>query len=79
MLVREALELAHHSSAKTAHCGPRWKSPQAGAVHPITQDPAMTKLLEAARQIAPTDCNVIVTGGAGGTGKGAAGALHPRP
>ena len=35
---------------------------------PITQDPAMTKLLETARQIAPTDCNVIVSG-ASGTGK----------
>ena len=34
----------------------------------ITQDPAMQRLLTLAEQIAPTDCNVIVTGESG-TGK----------
>ncbi|MCL6555458.1 MAG: sigma-54 dependent transcriptional regulator [Burkholderiales bacterium] len=34
----------------------------------VTQDPAMQRLLEIARQIAPTDCNVLITG-ASGTGK----------
>jgi DNA-binding NtrC family response regulator len=39
-----------------------------GKVKIITQDPAMQKLLETARQIAPTDCNVLITGESG-TGK----------
>ncbi len=34
----------------------------------LTQDPATLRLLDLARQIAPTDCNVLVTG-ASGTGK----------
>jgi len=34
----------------------------------ITQDPATLRLLDLARQIAPTDCNVLVTGDSG-TGK----------
>lgn len=37
-------------------------------VKPITQNPAMLKLLETARQIATTDCNVLITGESG-TGK----------
>ncbi len=39
-----------------------------GRVKIITQDPAMQRLLETARQIAPTDCNVVITGESG-TGK----------
>ncbi len=39
-----------------------------GNVKIITQDAAMMRLLETARQIAPTDCNVIITGESG-TGK----------
>ncbi len=39
-----------------------------GKVKIITQDPSMLKLLETARQIAPTDCNVLITGESG-TGK----------
>jgi DNA-binding NtrC family response regulator len=39
-----------------------------GKVKIITQDPSMQKLLDTARQIAPTDCNVLVTGESG-TGK----------
>jgi DNA-binding NtrC family response regulator len=34
----------------------------------ITQDPAMQRLMDVARQIAPTDCNVLITGESG-TGK----------
>ncbi|MDD5296034.1 MAG: sigma-54 dependent transcriptional regulator [Rhodocyclaceae bacterium] len=34
----------------------------------ITQDPAMQRLLDVAQQIAPTDCNVLITGESG-TGK----------
>jgi DNA-binding NtrC family response regulator len=39
-----------------------------GKVKIITQNPAMQRLLETARQIAPTDCNVVLTGESG-TGK----------
>jgi len=39
-----------------------------GRVKIITQDPAMLKLLEMARQIGPTGCNVLITGESG-TGK----------
>ena len=39
-----------------------------GKVKIITQDAGMERLLETARQIAPTDCNVIITGESG-TGK----------
>jgi len=39
-----------------------------GKVSIITQDPAMQKLLETARQVAPADCNIIVSGESG-TGK----------
>lgn len=39
-----------------------------GKVKVITQNPVMQGLLETARQIAPTDCNVLVTGETG-TGK----------
>jgi DNA-binding NtrC family response regulator len=39
-----------------------------GRVKIITQDPNMQRLLETARQIAPTDCNVLITGESG-TGK----------
>ncbi|HEX9020806.1 MAG TPA: sigma-54 dependent transcriptional regulator [Nitrospirota bacterium] len=39
-----------------------------GRVKIITQDPTMQKLLDTARQIAPTDCNVLITGESG-TGK----------
>jgi len=39
-----------------------------GPVRIITQDAGMQRLLELARQIAPTDCNVLITGESG-TGK----------
>ncbi len=39
-----------------------------GKVKIITQDPGMQRLLETAQQIAPTDCNVLLTGESG-TGK----------
>lgn len=39
-----------------------------GKVKIVTQDAAMQRLLEMARQVAPTDCNVLVTGESG-TGK----------
>ncbi len=39
-----------------------------GKVKIITQDPGVRRLLETARQIAPTDCNVIINGESG-TGK----------
>jgi DNA-binding NtrC family response regulator len=39
-----------------------------GRVKIITQNPALQNLLDTARQIAPTDCNVIITGESG-TGK----------
>lgn len=39
-----------------------------GRVKIITQDPHMLRLLEMAKQVAPTDCNVLITGESG-TGK----------
>jgi len=39
-----------------------------GKVKIMTQDPAMQRLLETARQVAPTDCNIVLTGESG-TGK----------
>lgn len=39
-----------------------------GKVSIITQSPSMQRLLETAKQIAPTDCNVVLTGESG-TGK----------
>jgi DNA-binding NtrC family response regulator len=39
-----------------------------GKVKLITQSPAMQKLLETSRQIAPTDCNILLSGESG-TGK----------
>lgn len=39
-----------------------------GKVRILTQDAEMSRLLEMARQIAPTDCNVLITGESG-TGK----------
>ncbi|MDD5330966.1 MAG: sigma-54 dependent transcriptional regulator [Sulfuricella sp.] len=39
-----------------------------GRVKIITQDQSMLRLLEMARQVAPTDCNVLITGESG-TGK----------
>ncbi|MBI5739568.1 MAG: sigma-54-dependent Fis family transcriptional regulator [Nitrospirae bacterium] len=39
-----------------------------GKVRIITQDPAMQRLLETSKQIAPTDCNVLLSGESG-TGK----------
>ena len=39
-----------------------------GKVKIITQDPEMQRLLETARQIAPTDCNILLSGESG-TGK----------
>ncbi len=41
---------------------------EAGKIKIITQDTAMLKLLDTSRQIAPTDCNVFITGNSG-TGK----------
>ncbi|MDD5391135.1 MAG: sigma-54 dependent transcriptional regulator [Gallionellaceae bacterium] len=39
-----------------------------GGLHIVTQDAAMLRLLDTARQVGPTDCNVLVSGESG-TGK----------
>jgi len=64
--VAKALELVHlkrenqalRSEVDAEQAGPRI----------ITQDPAMKRLLETTREIAPTDCNVLILGESG-TGK----------
>jgi DNA-binding NtrC family response regulator len=65
-LVREALELTRlRRENRTLR---ERLVTQSDPDRPITQDPALTKLLDTARQIAPTGCNVIISG-ASGTGK----------
>src|SRR5512135_2075673 len=63
------LEAVHKVRLKTEnrHLREQLESYQ-GKVKIISQDPSMQKLLETARQIAPTDCNVLITGESG-TGK----------
>jgi DNA-binding NtrC family response regulator len=65
-VVKEAL---HKVRLKTEnrHLREQLESYQ-GKVKIITQDPVMQKLIETARQIAPTDCNVLISGESG-TGK----------
>jgi DNA-binding NtrC family response regulator len=65
-VVREAV---HKVNLKTEnrHLREQLESYQ-GKVKIITQDPSLRKLLDTARQIAPTDCNVLITGESG-TGK----------
>lgn len=65
-VVREALELAH-LKRENRHLRELVET-QGGRIKLITQDPAMLKLLETARQIAHADCNVIISGESG-TGK----------
>lgn len=65
-IVRQALEF---SFLKRDHRELRERIEQVGrAPMLIAQDPAMQHVLDMARQIAPTDCNVVLTGESG-TGK----------
>ncbi len=64
--VREALELVRLTRENQALRDQ--VAAHGGLDQPLTQDPAMAKLLETARQVAPTDCNLIIEG-ASGTGK----------
>ncbi len=63
------LEAVHKVRLKTEnrHLREQLESYQ-GKIKIITQDASMQKLLETARQIAPTDCNVLISGESG-TGK----------
>ena len=65
-VVKEALEKVRlkRENARLREEIERYK----GKVKIITQDPKMQGLLETARQIGPTDCNVIISGESG-TGK----------
>ncbi|KPK40485.1 MAG: Fis family transcriptional regulator [Gammaproteobacteria bacterium SG8_47] len=65
-VVREALELVRLKRENRALR--EIVDDQIGRVSMITQDPLMKKLLETALQVAPTDCNVVLTGESG-TGK----------
>ncbi len=65
-VVREALELVRLKRENRALR--EIVDDQIGRVSMITQDPQMKNLLETALQIAPTDCNVVLTGESG-TGK----------
>ncbi len=63
------LEAVHkvHLKTENRHLREQLESYQ-GKIKIITQDASMQKLLETARQIAPTDCNVLISGESG-TGK----------
>jgi DNA-binding NtrC family response regulator len=65
-IVREALELVRlrRENRELRQRVEAQETPD----RPVTQDPAMAKLLETARQVAPSDCTVIISG-ASGTGK----------
>ena len=68
--VRKVVQEAVHKvrlKTENRHLREQLESYQ-GKVKIITQDPAMLKLLETSRQIAPTDCNVLISGESG-TGK----------
>ena len=68
--VRKVVQEAVHKvrlKTENRHLREQLESYQ-GRVKIITQDPSMQKLLETSRQIAPTDCNVLITGESG-TGK----------
>jgi DNA-binding NtrC family response regulator len=65
-IVRQAVEfsqLRRDNRALREQVGHAGRAPML-----IAQDPAMQRLLDSARQIAPTDCNVVLTGESG-TGK----------
>lgn len=65
-VVRSALEMARLKQENRAL--KRRIEGYQGSVNIITQDLAMQRLLEVARQVAATDCNVLITGESG-TGK----------
>ena len=68
--VRKVVQEAVHKvrlKTENRHLREQLESYQ-GKVKIITQDPSMQKLLETSRQIAPTDCNVLISGESG-TGK----------
>ena len=65
-VVREAVEKVN-LKRENRHLREQLETYQ-GKVKIITQDPAMQRLLETARQVAPVDTNVIITGESG-TGK----------
>ena len=65
-VVKEAVEKVHLKQ-ENKHLREQIEAYQ-GKVKIITQDPGMRHLLDTARQIAPTDCNVIISGESG-TGK----------
>ncbi|MDH4231653.1 MAG: sigma-54 dependent transcriptional regulator [Nitrospirota bacterium] len=65
-VVREAIEKVHlkHENQQLREQIENYQ----GKVKIITQDPKIKKILDTARQIAPTDCNVLLSGESG-TGK----------
>jgi DNA-binding NtrC family response regulator len=68
--VRKVVQEAVHKvrlKTENRHLREQLESYQ-GKVKIVTQDPTMQKLLDTARQIAPTDCNVLISGESG-TGK----------
>jgi transcriptional regulator with PAS, ATPase and Fis domain len=65
-VVRGALDVAHLKRENRALR--RRIEDYEGPSNIITQDPRMRRLLDTARQIGPTDCNVLITGESG-TGK----------
>ncbi|MBS4096220.1 MAG: sigma-54-dependent Fis family transcriptional regulator [Sulfuricella sp.] len=66
--IRQVVRNALDTSRRKQENQLRFGDGSAGRVNIVTQDPDMQRLLETARQIAPTDCNVLITGESG-TGK----------
>lgn len=66
--VKRVLKRREHMQENDASCGPESSSPANGEREIVTSDPRMLKVLEVARNIAPSNATVLIQGESG-TGK----------